>query len=189
MREEYSQEEKIFLLKLACQSIERVFNNEGKLELSNAEITSENLKQKRAAFVTLTQNGNLRGCIGSLEPEIPLYQEIIDRAFSAAFQDPRFLPLSKEELPKTKISISILTIPKPLEFKNQQELLEKLVPKRDGVVLKKGFNSATYLPKVWEELPDKEDFLSSLCQKAGLDANAWKNNLEVQTYQSIDFSE
>lgn len=186
---EYTAKEKDFLLKLARQSIEHLFGSGGKLELSESEIPFSKLKEKRAAFVTLTQNGGLRGCIGSLVPELPLYQEIIDRAFSAAFQDPRFVPLSKEELPKTKISISILTIPEPLEFKDSQELLEKLVPQRDGVVLKRGLNSATYLPKVWEELPDKEDFLSNLCQKAGLEPDAWKGHLEISTYQSIDFSE
>jgi len=186
---EYTTEEQKFLLKLARQSIEHAFNNGGKLQLSDADIPSEKLKEKRAAFVTLTQEGNLRGCIGSLEPELPLYQEIIARAFSAAFQDPRFLPLNPEELPKTKISISVLTVPKPLEFQDYQELLNKLTPEKDGVILKKGLRSATYLPKVWEELPNKEQFLPSLCQKAGLESDAWKGNIEVLTYQTIDFSE
>jgi len=186
---EYTQLEKQFLLELARRAIEFYFEKGRELEINESEIPSSRLKEERAVFVTLNQNNDLRGCIGCLEARLPLYQEVIDKAICAAFQDPRFLPLSKEELPKTQISISVLTIPKPLEFQDPQELLNKLTPEKDGVILKKGFNSATYLPKVWEELPDKELFLSSLCQKAGLESDAWKGKIEVSTYQSVDFEE
>lgn len=187
--EEYTKEEKDFLLKLTRRTIEHFFDAKEKLKIADEEVPFDQLKEKRAAFVTLTQNNNLRGCIGSLEPAIPLYEEIIDKSFSAAFRDPRFIPLAKEELAKTKIHISILTVPRPLSFQDQQDLLRKLIPKKDGVVLKKGINSATYLPKVWEELPAKEDFLTSLCHKAGLPIDTWKKKIEVLTYQTVDFSE
>jgi len=187
--EEYTQSEKDFLLKLARKTIEHFLATGEKLEPLDSDIPFEKLKEKRAAFVTLTQDGNLRGCIGSLEPQIALCEEIIDKSLSAAFKDPRFSPLAREELVKTKIHISILTIPQPPSFKNYEELLEKLTPKKDGVILKKGFNTATYLPKVWEELPQKQEFLSSLCHKAGLSSDAWKQDIEVWLYQTIDFSE
>lgn len=186
---EYTQQDRQFLLNLARKSIKHYLNTGKKLEISESVISTERLKQKRAAFVTLTQNGNLRGCIGSLEPQIPLYEEIIDKALSAAFKDSRFFPLAREELAKTKIHISILTVPEPLSFENHKELLQKLIPKKDGVILKKGLRSATYLPKVWEELSDKEEFLSSLCHKAGLSLSAWKEGIEVLIYHTIDFSE
>lgn len=187
--EEYTQPEKSFLLKLARKTIEQFFNSKEKLKITDAEVPFDKLKEKRAVFITLTQEDNLRGCIGCLEAERPLYQEVIDKALCAAFQDPRFFPLSREELPNIKICISILTVPKSLAYKDYNDLLQKLTPNKDGVILKKGFASATYLPKVWEELPEKGLFLSSLCEKAGLESNAWQYPLEVATYQTVDFSE
>lgn len=187
--DEYTKKEKDFLLKLARKSIEHYLATGKKLEIKEDKVPFENLKQKRAVFVTLMKNGDLRGCIGCLEAKIPLYQEVIDKAIGAAFQDPRFLPLGREELDNTKISLSILTWPKTLVYKGSNDLLQKLIPLKDGVILKKGFNGATYLPEVWEQLPNKEEFLESLCQKAGLPSDAWKQNPEISTYQTIHFSE
>jgi AmmeMemoRadiSam system protein A len=145
--------------------------------------------RKRAAFVTLTQNGVLRGCIGSLEPELPLYKEIIDKAYAAAFRDLRFPALAEDELRNTLIDISILTVPQPLFHNDYQDLLAKINLGKDGIVLKKNGFSATFLPSVWKEINDKEEFLSSLCHKAGLPIDAWKNNAEVLTYRTVEFSE
>ncbi|MBU1074642.1 AmmeMemoRadiSam system protein A [Patescibacteria group bacterium] len=187
--EEYSKGEKEFLLKLARRSIEYYFDTGDKLTISESEISSENLKRKRAAFVTLTQNRNLRGCIGGLEPVLSLYEEVIDKSFSSAFRDLRFQPLSEKELGTTKIAISILTVPQSLSFNSHPDLLAKINPGKDGIVLKKDGYSATYLPGVWKEIKDKEEFLSSLCHKAGLPLNSWKWNAEILTYRTIEFSE
>lgn len=187
--EEYSQNEKIFLLKLARKTIRHYFDTGNKLVVSDSEIILENLKRKRAAFVTLIQKGSLRGCIGSLEPELPLYEEVIDKSFSAAFRDPRFEPMAERELKITKIDISILTVPQPLVFNSYGDLLSKIKIGKDGVVLKKDGYSATYLPSVWKDIKDKEEFLSGLCHKAGLALDAWKQNAEVLTYQTVEFSD
>jgi len=187
--EKYTQAEKTFLLKLARNTIEFYFANHAKMEIDESEVISENLKRKRAAFVTLTQNGSLRGCIGSINPEMPLYEEIIDKAYAAAFRDLRFPALAKDELPKTKIDISILAVPEPLYYRDYQDLLAKIDSGKDGIVLKKNSFSATFLPSVWREINDKEEFLSSLCHKAGLPLDAWKQNAEILIYRTIEFSE
>jgi len=175
-----SETSKTQLLKLARQAI--------KSRLENKPINiPENIKQKyskkQASFVTLTINNELRGCIGSLLPTKPLYQDIIENAENAAFNDPRFPSLTKSELPKIKIELSLLTIPKPINYKDSKNLLEKI--KNKGVIIKSGFNQATYLPQVWEQLPSPEQFLSSLCIKSGLPADFWKLNkkLIIQTYE------
>lgn len=166
------------LLKLARNAIESYFS---KKELKVSPEIIKKYSEKKACFVTLTKNNQLRGCIGSLQPRQELYKDVIDNARNAAFQDPRFSPMEKSELDKIKIEISVLSIPKKLEFKDDKDLLKKLT-KKEGVIIKKEFYSATYLPQVWKELKDKEEFLSSLCMKAGLSEDAWKEKIEVFTY-------
>jgi len=122
-------------------------------------------------FVTLKKNGALRGCIGNLVANKSVAEGIRDNALSAAFRDPRFPPLAAEEVEQLQISISILTQPKPLQYKDAQDLLAKLRVNVDGVILRRGTAGATFLPQVWEQLPDPNDFLSHLCLKAGLKAN------------------
>lgn len=144
----------------------------------------------RGTFVTLTIQGGLRGCIGHIIPQDPLIEGIRVNAINAAFRDPRFRPLTRDEWKRVKIEISILTDPKPLSYSNAKDLLKKLRPGIDGVIIKKGFYQATFLPQVWEQLPRKEDFLNHLCLKAGLDGDAWrKGGLEVSTYQAQAFEE
>jgi len=144
----------------------------------------------RGTFVTLTIQGGLRGCIGHIIPQEPLIEGIRVNAINAAFRDPRFRPLTRDEWRRVKIEISILTDPKPLSYSNAKDLLKKLRPGIDGVIIKKGFYQATFLPQVWEQLPRKEDFLNHLCLKAGLDGDAWrKGGLEVSTYQAQAFEE
>lgn len=187
-----TEKEKNCLLAFARKSIEYYLKNNDLLKLSDDELKnlSEALKIKRACFVTLTENGHLRGCIGHLEPILPLYQAVIENAINAAFFDFRFLPLNHSELNKIKIEISVLTSPQPLSYKNPAELLKLLKPNVDGVIIQKEENQATYLPQVWEEIQDKEEFLSSLCLKAGLTPDAWKKeNLEVRIYQVEKFKE
>jgi len=169
------------LLKLARESIETELNRK---ELKISEDIKKKFSEKRACFVTLSfkDNDELRGCIGSLLPRQELWKDVVENAKNAAFSDQRFPSLSKSELDKIKIEISILTIPTKINYKSENELRNKIMIK--GVILRKGFYSATYLPQVWEDLPDFNEFISSLCSKAGLSSNAWKNlDLEVLIYE------
>jgi len=175
---------KQFILQLAHRSIEYYFQTNKILEISEEEIPSEELKQERSCFITLQLNGQLRGCIGHIEPTQELYKDIIENAVSAAFHDPRFSPLTQNEYKQINIEISILTKPEKLEFTDSQDLLNKLRPNIDGVIIRYNSYSSTYLPQVWEDLSDKEEFLASLCLKAGLSTDSWKEKgVEVYTYQ------
>jgi len=167
------------LLELSRKVIQSHFKNQ-KVEVSDK--IKKKYSEKQACFVTLTKNGNLRGCVGSLYAHQPLYKDVIDNTINAAFNDYRFTPLSESELSCIKIEISVLSVAKKLDFSSSDELLKKLNHNM-GVILKKGSYSATYLPQVWEELPDKIEFLSSLCLKAGLPSDSWKREgIEVYTY-------
>jgi AmmeMemoRadiSam system protein A len=154
------------------------------------DLADDALKFKTGTFVTLTIGGRLRGCIGSLEGREPMVDGVKHNAVNAAFHDPRFPALTKKELDKIHIEVSVLTDPKPLAYTDAKDLLKKLRPGIDGVIIAQGYASATFLPQVWEQLPDKEEFLAHLCMKAGLSSDAWKRNmLEVRTYQVEYFEE
>jgi AmmeMemoRadiSam system protein A len=143
-----------------------------------------------ATFVTLTLEGQLRGCIGSLTAVEPVAANVQKNAANAAFHDPRFSSLSAEELERVSINISILSEPVRLAYSDADDLLAKLRPGIDGVIIRKGAASATFLPQVWEQLPAPPDFLGHLCLKAGLSSKAWRRgDLEVQTYQVQYFKE
>lgn len=158
--------------------------------LDKATDAPPHLQRPMGAFVTLTKNGSLRGCIGHLVAKEPLIEGIRQNSINAAFKDPRFPPLSKDEFDRIKIEVSVLTEPLPLEHSGGRDLLEKLQPKVDGVIIRRGGRQATFLPQVWEQLPDKEKFLSHLCLKAGLPADAWMSgDLEVSTYRVQAFEE
>jgi len=177
-----------FLLKLARQTLEHYFST-GKV--LKADMSDKELLEKRGTFVTLhTRDGQLRGCIGHIEPVREIYKDVIENALAAAFEDTRFAPLEKLEMENIKIEISVLTQPQRLIYTSTDDLLNKLQPLRDGVIIRKGRYGATYLPQVWEDLGDKAEFLSSLCLKAGLQANEWRTGqLEVLTYQAEVFYE
>ena len=166
-----------------------------KLGLKSAKTESDPMtdscfQEHRGTFVTLTINKQLRGCIGNLESTEPIMAGIKRNAVNAAFHDPRFAPLKADELDQVGIEISILTEPQPLEYRGSKDLLTKLRPHVDGVILRKGKASATFLPQVWEQLPKPEHFLSHLCRKAGLSADTWeKTQLEISTYQVQYFEE
>ena len=144
-----------------------------------SEVSSE-----QGAFVTLEFEGHLRGCIGSLIPEGPLWENIRSNALNAAFHDPRFYPVEKKELPKITIEISVLSPLYRMKYSDADDLLSKLEPGVHGVMLRFANGAgATYLPQVWEDLPQKDVFLSELCRKADMDSDAWKNLLpEVLIY-------
>ena len=130
---------------------------------------------EQGAFVTLTIGGSLRGCIGSLVAEGPLWESVRDTALNAAFGDTRFTPLSKEEIADVKIEVSVLSPLREMKYSNWRDLLSSLQPGAHGLLLRFANGAgATYLPQVWEQIPKKEDFLSSLCMKAGMPPSAWK---------------
>jgi AmmeMemoRadiSam system protein A len=184
-------EEGRYLLSLARSTIEKDFFPGAKTVKGDDEgCRSGVFDERRGTFVTLTKGGSLRGCIGHIIPQESILEGVKENALNAAFRDPRFQPLKREELKDIKIEVSILTEPKSLSYSNEKDLLAKLRPGIDGVIIKKGFRQSTFLPQVWEQLPGKEDFLSHLCLKAGLPADAWKRgDLSVSTYQVQAFEE
>jgi len=159
-------------------------------EIDRSGLDDEALNRQLATFVTLKKGGALRGCIGNLEAAGPLLESIEDNALQAAFNDHRFTPLTREELGDVVVDISILTRPQPLDYEHGGELLEKLRPGTDGVILKKGRARATFLPQVWEQLPEPRVFLEHLCRKAGLSPHAWRDqHPEILIYQVQSFHE
>lgn len=156
----------------------------------DATIKSDALRAPAGTFVTLKIGGHLRGCIGSLVGHEPLVEGVRSNAMNAAFNDPRFSPLTRRELDRVVIEVSVLTEPQPLVYDDAADLVAKIRPRVDGVTIRKKLAGATFLPQVWEQLPQAEDFLGHLCTKAGLSADAWrKGDLAVETYQVQFFKE
>jgi AmmeMemoRadiSam system protein B/AmmeMemoRadiSam system protein A len=181
--------DRAFLLHLARQAIEQTVKGE-RVVLPPRSSLSPALLEPRACFVTLMKDGELRGCIGSLVPEQPLFEMVASAARSAALRDPRFPSVSPAELDRLHLEISVLTEPRPLAFSSPADLLRKLRAGIDGVVLNIGTKEATYLPQVWQDIPDKVTFLNSLAEKAGAAANAWRGkDVTVQIYQAESFEE
>jgi len=186
---ELTENEKTLLLQIARATVHAYLSNGTRYEVNPSTLT-ENLKQNGACFVTLTKNGALRGCIGSLLAYQPLYKDVQNHALEAAIEDYRFNPVNIRELPGLVIEISILTPPAKVEYTNPQELKSKLRPGVDGVTISFGHDRATFLPQVWEELPTHEEFLGHLCRKMGYPITFWKDeHLEVEIYQVIHFQE
>jgi len=170
---------KKWLLDLARRTIESEVRG-GKVVVGRVPVE---FKKKKACFVTLTKNGELRGCIGHLVSVQELYRDVIENAKGAAMADYRFEPVNSAELPKIEIEISILDQPKKYKYSIPEKLVKFLAKNKPGVILRKGINQATYLPQVWEELKKPEDFLGYLCQKAGLPFDEWKKMSEVEVYK------
>ena len=141
------------------------------------------LAQQRATFVTLNLDGRLRGCIGSLVAHRSLLDDLIHNAKSAAFEDPRFYPLSPEEFKKVVIEISLLSPPEPLLYDSIEDLKSKVSVGIDGIILQKEGKKATFLPQVWEQLPTFEHFFSQLCQKAGLGESCLESHPNIWHYR------
>ncbi len=177
------------LVAIARRSLEETLKNGRMYEVDLAALP-ERLRAKGASFVTLTQHGNLRGCIGSAIAHQPLALDVRDNAVKAALADPRFPPMTAEELPFTKIEVSVLSPLRRVDFREPGELLAQLQPGRDGVLLVQGLRRGLFLPQVWEKLPDKVTFLQQLSLKAGLDPDAWKDqNTEIYVFQVQEFHE
>lgn len=180
-KNEYSSTEREFLLKLARDTIQYAFENNG--TLMPVENIPEKLKEKRGVFVTLHKKDRLRGCIGYIQPVEQLYLAVQRNALAAAFEDNRFNPLEEAELNNCEIEISVLTVPQTTE-------LNKIKENIDGVILKQGMNQATYLPQVWEDISGPAEFYGSLCMKAGLQADCYTDpETEFYKYQAEVFSE
>jgi len=154
------------------------------------ELADPAFQEQRGTFVTLKIRNQLRGCMGCLTPSETILEGIKRNAINAAFNDPRFPPLTTPELEEAEIEVSILTTPQELQYSDGSDLLKKLRPNIDGAIISQGMARATFLPQVWEQLPRTEDFLSHLCRKAGLSPDEWKKGeLGVSIYQVQYFHE
>lgn len=181
--------EKRCLLRLAKDAIESAVN-----QCSLAPVCLEDLPPAlslhAASFVTLYRRGSLRGCVGGLEPRMPLAEDVREHALMAALHDCRFEPVDPDELPGLDIEISVLSPTRRLEFADPADLLARLRPTQDGVILTYGDRRGTLLPQVWKRIPDRVAFLGALCEKMGLDPCAWQTlKMSVFTYEVVEFSE
>ncbi len=147
------------------------------------------LHEQRASFVTLTMSGHLRGCIGSLQAHRRLLDDVRANAQAAAFRDPRFKPLTASEYTETAIEVSLLSPLSPMEAQDEQDALSQLQPGVDGIVLQCGSNRGTFLPQVWESLPEPERFLGELKRKAGLSPEFWSDDVRLFRYHVDKWTE
>lgn len=152
-----------------------------------AEEYAAALQAPRATFVTLHKEGDLRGCIGSLEPQRALVADVARNAFAAAFRDPRFLPVRPDEVTVLEVHISVLSLAQPLQFRDEADLLQQLRPGVDGLIIEQDGHRGTFLPSVWDSLPRPEEFLAHLKLKAGLTADFWSEDIRVSRYTTESF--
>jgi len=189
MNEKLTLEEQKILLRIAREAIEHAVRREKPARLDPSTMTPA-LREEGASFVTLTIHGQLRGCIGALEAYQPLAGDVHEHAIAAALEDPRFPRVREDELSRIQIEVSRLTRPVPLEYKDANDLLSKLRPHVDGVILRDGFHRATFLPQVWEKIPNPSEFLDNLCYKMGAHNDLWRTrHLDVLVYQVEEFHE
>lgn len=165
------------LLIIARNAISKRFGHEARTIMPHPE-----LAHPAATFVTLMKNNQLRGCIGSLEAYRPLATDVAENACSAAFCDPRFRPLLNDELAQTRIEVSLLRPAEPFEFLDETDAVNCLCPGIDGLILTYGNRRATFLPQVWESLPDPRHFMEQLKLKAGLPADFWDESITLARY-------
>jgi len=174
------------LKELALASIKHGLAHGRPLKIDLSTLDQE-LTVIRATFVTLQKHGQLRGCIGMLEAHRPLAQDIAENSYAAAFSDPRFPPLTEDELNDLNINLSILSPAEIIPCHSEEDLLQQLRPDIDGLILDDGMHRATFLPSVWESLPDATDFVQHLKLKAGLPINYWASDLLAYRYTTESF--
>jgi AmmeMemoRadiSam system protein A len=183
-----TEKDKAFLVRLARSVIEAELDA-GQKEAMPEDV-SPAILEKCGCFVTLHKKGALRGCIGTIEPVHPLVKGVQENAINAAFKDPRFSSLKTEELPDIDLEVSVLTAPRKLIFKDSEDLKRQLKPGIHGVILSRGWQQSTFLPQVWDQLPDPELFLRHLCEKAGLQGDCWQDpKIEIEVYEASYFSD
>lgn len=185
---ELSTDERQMLLDIARRSIEHGLRHEHRALSMDIDYPPA-LAAPRASFVTLKIDNELRGCIGTLEPVRPLAQDVHENAHSAAFRDPRFLPLAPSEWPGLRLSLSILSLPEPLAASSESELILALRPDVDGVIFEYGQRRGTFLPAVWETLNEPREFVRQLKLKTGLPADFWSEALRVYRYTATHIEE
>lgn len=183
----YNREQRLQMLAIAERSIRHGLRHGHPPGLDFSGLDPA-LQEPGASFVTLKENGRLRGCIGSLEAYRPLAQDINDNAFNAAFRDPRFPPVGPDEVDRLAIHISVLTPAQPMQFVDEADLLAQIRPGVDGLILEDRGRRGTFLPSVWEELRDPVEFLRHLKLKAGLPPDGWSDSLRVWRYHTEEFS-
>lgn len=176
------------LLDIARAAIEEAFGKPFPYEEEAVKARYPELAEARATFVTLKVGGTvLRGCIGSIVPHRSLLDDVVANARAAAFEDPRFAPLSPQEYPECSVEVSLLSVPEELPYTDRDDLRRKIRPGIDGVILSYGGRSATFLPQVWEELPDFDRFFTHLGLKAGIGADVLALHPDIKTYQAEHF--
>ena len=181
----FSEKEKNIILQIAKDAIKEAVLKEHIINRDELIQKYPFLKEKGAVFVTINEFNQLRGCIGSIIAHQSLIDDIIKNAKSAALSDPRFLPLTKDELDNIEVEVSILTPPKPMPYSSIDDLKQKIKPGVHGVILNYRGYQATYLPSVWEQLPNFDIFFRSLCQKAGLPGNCLSYHPDIFVYEAI----
>jgi len=180
------EEEQILLRQVAKNAVEYALQHGSPLSVDTTHYPRP-LREPAASFVTLKKHGELRGCIGSLEAHRPLVDDVAHNAYAAAFRDPRFSPVTAQELPELEFHLSVLTPAEPMQFESEKNLLEQIHPGIDGLVLEDGAYRGTFLPAVWESLPDTVQFLQHLKLKAGLPKNHWSDTLKISRYTAESF--
>ncbi len=180
-----SAEDRNYLLTLARKALNSAVTEGNTIE---AEYVPEFSRQYCGCFVTLTIDGRLRGCIGYIEGIKPLYQAVVDNARNSALGDPRFPNVVPDELDRITVELSILSRPSALEYSDEHDLLAQIISGEDGLILQKGYRQSTFLPQVWDNLPDKVQFLEHLAMKAGLSKDDWKT-ASYRRYKAIHFKE
>ena len=183
-----SADEQDRLLDIARQSIMNGLDCGAALQLDVAGLDA-NLRVDSAVFVTLTLGGDLRGCIGSLQPSAPLAQAVANAAFNAAFRDPRFAQVQADEVENLSIEISVLSSMELIAVDTRQALLDNLQPGVDGLLLEDQGHRATFLPQVWEKMSTADEFVGQLMLKAGLAAGYWSSTIRCYRYHSLSFGE
>jgi len=190
MQEKLTLEEQKILLRLAREAMERGVRGEELPPLDLSSLSAP-LREEGSSFITLTSHGQLRSCIGALEAYQSLAEDVREHAVAAALKDPRFPSVREDELNGIEIEVSRLTRAVPLEYKDADDLLSKLHPHVDGVILRDdAFHRATFLPQVWEKIPKPAEFLNNLCYKMGVEPDLWRRkHFAVLTYQVEEFHE
>jgi AmmeMemoRadiSam system protein A len=188
-KETLNQAEQETLIKIAREALDKSVHGKPLPEIQLSALPLS-LQEDGASFVTLTIAERLRGCIGTLQAYQPLAEDVHEHAVAAALQDPRFPKVTPGELPKIVIEVSVLSPKTPLSYEGPEDLLRKIRPGIDGVVLQDRFRKATFLPQVWKKISDPAPFLTQLCMKMGASGDLWrKKPLDVYVYQVQEFQE